>query len=70
MKPAHRVSYRDLPSQAGHDAYFMARICPTAMMFTPCRGGITHNNRELATKDETAPGVNVLLHSVVARADR
>jgi beta-ureidopropionase / N-carbamoyl-L-amino-acid hydrolase len=63
-------SHRNLPSQAGHDAYFMARICPTAMIFTPCRGGITHNNLELATKDETVPGLNVLLHSVVAHADR
>jgi beta-ureidopropionase / N-carbamoyl-L-amino-acid hydrolase len=63
-------SHRDLPSQAGHDAYFMARICPTTMIFTPCRDGITHNNRELATQDETVPGVNVLLHSVVTRADR
>jgi N-carbamoyl-L-amino-acid hydrolase len=63
-------SHRDLPSQAGHDAYFMARICPSTMIFTPCQGGITHNNQELATQEETAPGVNVLLHSVVARADR
>jgi beta-ureidopropionase / N-carbamoyl-L-amino-acid hydrolase len=63
-------SHRDLPSQAGHDAYFMARICPTTMIFTPCRDGITHNNRELATRDETVPGVNVLLHSAVARANR
>lgn len=60
----------DLPSQAGHDAYFLARICPTAMIFTPCRDGITHNNNELATPEDLEPGLNVLLHSVVARADR
>jgi N-carbamoyl-L-amino-acid hydrolase len=61
---------RDLPSQAGHDAYFLARVCPTAMIFTPCRDGITHNNNELATPEDLEPGLNVLLHSVVARADR
>ena len=63
-------SHRDLPSQAGHDAYFMARICPTTMIFTPCKDGITHNNAEFTTRDEIAPGLNVLLQSVVAHADR
>ncbi|GGC63827.1 Zn-dependent hydrolase [Chelatococcus reniformis] len=63
-------SHRDVASQAGHDAYFLARICPTAMIFTPCRGGITHNDGEDATLDELIPGVNVLLHAAVARADR
>ena len=63
-------SQRDLPSQAGHDAYFLARLCPTAMIFTPCRGGITHNNSEDATRGDLEPGLNVLLHSATARADR
>ncbi|AWM87788.1 Zn-dependent hydrolase [Microvirga sp. 17 mud 1-3] len=63
-------THRDLPSQAGHDAYFLARVCPTAMIFTPCRDGITHNNNELATREDIEPGLNVLLHSVIARADR
>ena len=60
----------DLPSQAGHDAYFMARVCPTAMIFTPCRGGITHNEREFTTLEEQAPGADLLLQAVIARADR
>jgi len=60
----------DLPSQAGHDAYHIAGIAPTAMIFTPCRDGITHNNNEFASRDDTAPGVNVLLHAVLARANR
>ena len=63
-------SHRDLPSQAGHDAYFLAGICPTAMIFTPCRDGITHNNAEFVAPEENAPGANVLLHALVARADR
>jgi len=63
-------AHLDLPSQAGHDAYFLARICPTAMVFVPCRDGITHNNHELTTPAECEPGLNVLLHSVLRRADR
>ncbi|CAN7664484.1 Zn-dependent hydrolase [Bosea sp. LjRoot237] len=57
-------------SQAGHDAYFVARHAPTTMIFAPCKGGITHNNGELCTPDDLEPGLNVLLHTVVARADR
>jgi beta-ureidopropionase / N-carbamoyl-L-amino-acid hydrolase len=69
---ARQLGYRwqDIESQAGHDAYFMARHCPTAMIFSPCRNGITHNNNELCTQDDLAPGLDVLLRSVLARADR
>lgn len=67
---ALNYSTADLPSQAGHDAYFMAQKFPTAMIFTPCRDGITHNNNELATVEDMEPGLNVLLHAVVERADR
>ena len=58
----------DLPSQAGHDAYNLTRVCPTAMIFTPCKGGITHNEREDIDLDETVPGVRLLLHAALARA--
>ena len=66
------LGYRtqDILSQAGHDAYFVARHAPTTMIFSPCKGGITHNNQELCTPDDLEPGLNVLLHAVVARADR
>jgi beta-ureidopropionase / N-carbamoyl-L-amino-acid hydrolase len=60
----------DLPSQAGHDSYHIAKIAPTAMIFTPCRGGITHNNHEFTTLEESVPGATVLLHAVLARANR
>ena len=52
---AEGYGHRDLPSQAGYDAYFMARICPTTMIFTPCQDGITHNNAEFTSRDEIAP---------------
>jgi N-carbamoyl-L-amino-acid hydrolase len=64
------VPHRDILSQAGHDAYYISRIAPTAMIFTPCRDGISHNEAEHAEMDYTAPGVNVLLHAVLARANR
>ncbi len=69
---SHALGYRtrDILSQAGHDAYFVARHAPTTMIFSPCKGGITHNNQELCTPDDLEPGLNVLLHTVVARADR
>ena len=55
-------------SQAGHDAYNLARVCPAVMIFTPCKGGITHNEREDIDLARTVPGVNVLLNAVLARA--
>jgi N-carbamoyl-L-amino-acid hydrolase len=69
---SHALGYRtrDILSQAGHDAYFVARHAPTTMIFSPSKGGITHNNHELCTPDDLEPGLNVLLHTVVARADR
>lgn len=57
----------DIRSQAGHDAYHMAKVCPTTMLFTPCRGGVSHNEKEDIDLDMTVPGVNVLLHAVLAR---
>jgi beta-ureidopropionase / N-carbamoyl-L-amino-acid hydrolase len=64
------VPHRDILSQAGHDAYYISRIAPTAMIFTPCRDGISHNEAEHADRDTTVPGVNVLLHAVLDRANR
>jgi N-carbamoyl-L-amino-acid hydrolase len=66
------MGYRtqDILSQAGHDAYFVARHAPTTMIFAPCKGGITHNNAEDCDRGDLEPGLNVLLQAVVARADR
>ncbi|GJD53399.1 N-carbamoyl-L-amino-acid hydrolase [Methylobacterium crusticola] len=60
----------DLRSQAGHDAYHVARVAPACMIFTPCRDGITHNEAEDIALDQTLPGVNLLLHAALARANR
>ncbi len=63
-------SHLDMLSVSGHDSYFMARACPTCMLFVPSRGGITHHNTELSVLEETAPGANVFLHTIVAHAER
>jgi N-carbamoyl-L-amino-acid hydrolase len=61
-------SHRDMVSGAAHDAVYMARIAPTAMVFVPCEGGISHNEIENARPEDIAAGCNVLLHAVLARA--
>lgn len=58
----------ELVSGAGHDAFNLARIMPTAMIFVPCEGGISHNEREYATPEHCAAGANVLLDAVLKTA--
>jgi N-carbamoyl-L-amino-acid hydrolase len=60
----------DLQSEAGHDAYNMASVCPAAMIFTPCKDGISHNEQEDMTRDDALPAANVLLRAALARASR
>ena len=50
---AEGLPHRDILSQAGHDAYYISRIAPTAMIFTPCRDGVSHNEAEHAELDYT-----------------
>lgn len=54
-------SAMELVSGAGHDAFNLARIVPTTMIFVPCEDGISHNEREYATPEHCAAGANVLL---------
>ena len=61
-------SHRDIVSGAAHDAVYMARIAPTAMVFVPCEGGISHNEIENARSEDIAAGCNVLLQAVLSRA--
>jgi len=69
---ARRLGYPslDLASQAGHDAYHIARVAPTAMIFSPCKDGVTHNNHEHADLERTVPAANVLANVVLERANR
>jgi len=61
-------SHRDMVSGAAHDAVYMSRIAPTAMIFVPCEGGISHNEIENARPEDIAAGCNVLLQAVLKRA--
>jgi N-carbamoyl-L-amino-acid hydrolase len=56
---------RDMVSGAGHDAAYIARVVPTAMIFVPCRGGISHNEAEFTSKEQCAAGAQVLLQAVL-----
>ena len=54
-----------LASGAGHDAAFMARVCPSAMIFIPCLKGMSHTPEEWADKPAVAAGAAVLLEAVL-----
>jgi len=60
----------DLPSQAGHDAYYVSRVVPTAMLFSPCIDGITHNEAEDVHPEPTFAAADTLLQAVLERAQR
>jgi N-carbamoyl-L-amino-acid hydrolase len=64
------ISHMDIVSGAGHDACYVARVAPTAMIFVPCEGGISHNEIENADPADLAAGCAVLLNAVLAAARR
>jgi beta-ureidopropionase / N-carbamoyl-L-amino-acid hydrolase len=64
------MPFREMKSQAGHDAYSIAKVVPTCMIFTPCRDGLSHNVREDVAPSQAVPGANLLLNAVVRRANR
>jgi len=57
-------------TRPAHDAFNMLRVCPVELIFVPCRDGISHNELEWSTPEHCAAGADVLLRSVVQRADR
>jgi N-carbamoyl-L-amino-acid hydrolase len=63
-------SAREIVSGAGHDAVYVARHVPTAMIFTPCKDGLSHNEAESIEPSEAEAGCQVLFEAVVARANR
>jgi N-carbamoyl-L-amino-acid hydrolase len=58
-------SARDIVSGAGHDAAYVSRVAPAAMIFVPCLGGISHNEAEFSSKEQCAKGAQVLLQAVL-----
>jgi beta-ureidopropionase / N-carbamoyl-L-amino-acid hydrolase len=58
----------DLVSGAGHDSCNTAAVVPTAMIFVPCAGGLSHNEAEAAVPADLEAGANVLLHAMLTLA--
>ena len=65
-----KLGYRhmDIVSGAGHDACYVARVAPTAMIFVPCEAGISHNEIENADPSHLEAGANVLMNAVMRAA--
>ncbi|MFB9887402.1 Zn-dependent hydrolase [Balneatrix alpica] len=63
-------SHRDIVSGAGHDACYIARVAPTAMVFVPCENGISHNEVENADPADLEAGCNVLIQAVLRQAQQ
>ncbi|AZN71434.1 Zn-dependent hydrolase [Georhizobium profundi] len=62
-------SHRDIVSGAGHDACWINRVAPTAMVMCPCVDGLSHNEDEEITKEWAKAGADVLFHAVVETAE-
>ncbi|WP_298848779.1 Zn-dependent hydrolase [uncultured Ruegeria sp.] len=62
-------SHTDIISGAGHDACWINRVAPTAMVMCPCVDGLSHNEAEDISKEWAAAGADVLLHAVVETAE-
>jgi N-carbamoyl-L-amino-acid hydrolase len=61
-------SYKRMVSRAYHDSLFMARIAPVAMLFIPCRGGVSHRPDEYASPEWIGAGVHVLARTLASLA--
>lgn len=59
-----------LASGASHDAMYMARVCPTGMIFVPCEKGVSHNEAENAKPEDLAAGARVLTAALLDLATR
>jgi N-carbamoyl-L-amino-acid hydrolase len=58
-------AHQDIYSGAGHDAIHLAKIAPSAMIFIPCKDGVSHHEAESITPEQAYAGANVLLHAVL-----
>ncbi len=61
-------SHMDIVSGAGHDACWINRVAPTAMIMCPCVDGLSHNEAEEISPEWAAAGADVLLHAVLETA--
>jgi len=59
------LSFKFMPSGAGHDAQDMAHIAPTGMIFVPSVKGVSHSPKEFTSAEDMANGASVLLRTVL-----
>lgn len=59
------LSHLEMVSRAYHDSLFMARVCPVAMIFIPCKGGVSHRPDEYASPEDIARGIQVLAQTLL-----
>ncbi len=57
--------HRAIISGSGHDAGYISRVAPTAMIAIPCKDGISHSEMEEISPEQAAAGTNVLLQSIL-----
>jgi N-carbamoyl-L-amino-acid hydrolase len=63
-------NFLEMVSGAGHDSCNVSAVVPTAMVFVPCAGGLSHNEAESALPSDLEAGANVLLHAMLSLAAR
>ncbi len=61
-------TYKKMVSRAYHDSLFIARLAPVAMLFIPCRGGVSHRPDEYSSPEWIGSGVHVLSRTLAALA--
>lgn len=64
------LSFRRMPSGAGHDALSFVHLCPTAMVFIPCKDGISHNIAEYTSPEQIEAGIQVLVRFLLQEEER
>ncbi|MFB9267966.1 allantoate amidohydrolase [Bradyrhizobium erythrophlei] len=71
-RAAGRLGYSSmrLPTWTAHDALNMHRVCPTALVFIPCCGGISHSELEWCEPEHATAGANVLAHMLLGQAQQ
>ena len=65
---AQDIAAKHMVSRAYHDSLFMAQVAPIAMIFIPCRGGVSHRPDEFAKAEDIANGTRVLAASLALLA--
>ena len=69
---AHRLglSHMELPSPAGHDSRYLHYVCPTGMIFIPCKDGISHNEAESINPADATAGARILAEAAYEMANQ